>query len=101
MPDTEPVTRNTVAIDGQRFVLDPGRSLNDVKTSAVTAIRDGGGLIDLILRGTVTVSVLISPGVPVIFIAERLEPADQDDRDTSNVRASFDSHDDFSFPPDT
>lgn len=98
MPDIEPVTRNTVTIDGQRFALAQGHSLDDVKTSAVTAIRDGGGLIDLVLYGNVTVSVLVSPGVLVFFTAETLEPSDRDDRDTGNVHAPVSPHDDFTFP---
>jgi hypothetical protein len=98
MPDTEPVTRNTVTIDGQRFVLAQGHSLDDIKISAVTAIRDGGGLIDLVLYGNVEISVLVSPGVPVIFTAETLDPAAQDDRDTGDVHAPFDPLDEFTFP---
>jgi hypothetical protein len=89
--------RDTVTVAGERFVLAQGHGLDDVKEHTVRAARDGGGLIDLVVLGNAEVSVLITPGVPVVFTSEMIEYDDQDPRDTGDVTSVFDPFDGFVF----
>lgn len=90
--------RDTVTVAGERFVLAQGHDLGDVKERTVQAARDGGDLVDLVVLGNVEVSVLVTPGVPVVFTSEVIEYDDQDPRDTGDVTSVFDSYDGFVFP---
>ena len=94
----ERMRRDTVTVAGERFVLAQGHGLDDVKERAVRAARDGGGLIDFVVLGNAEVSVLITPGVPVVFASETIEHDDQDLRDTGDVTSVFDPCHEFVFP---
>lgn len=101
MTGSHTITQNTVTIAGQRFVLAQGHSLDQVKEHALQAVRDHGALLDLIVYGNTEVSVLVSPGVPVVFTSETINVSDQDDRDTKVLAAPFEPFEpfeDFTFP---
>ena len=90
--------RDTVTVAGERFALAQGHDLGDVKERTVQAAREGGGLVDLVVLGNAAVSVLVTPGVPVVFTSETVEYDDQDPRDTGDVTSPFDPYDGFVFP---
>lgn len=89
--------RDTVRIGNDRFVLAQGHSLDDVKAATVAALRANGDLIDLVVYGNKEVSVLISPGVPVVFTSEIIEPDDHDVRDTGDLERPFDTITDYEY----
>ena len=83
--------QDTVRIGNDRFVLAQGHSIDDVKAATVAAMRANGDLVNLVVYGNKEVSVLVSPGVPVIFTSEFLEEDDEDHRDTGDVENPFDT----------
>lgn len=89
--------RDTVKVGGDRFILAQGHSLEEVKSAMVDALRANGGLVDLIVYGNRQVSVLVSPGVPVVFTSEVIEIADTDARDTGDVDTPFDTITDYEY----
>lgn len=88
--------RNTVRVGEDRFILAQGHSIDDVKAATVAALRTGGDLIDLIVLGNKE-SVLVSPGVAVVFTSETIATADQDARDTGDVLYPYDSLSDLEY----
>jgi hypothetical protein len=74
--------RHFVVIAGATFFLAQGRDVQTIKDSVVTALRAGGGMVDLVVVGNVEVSVAISPGVAVIFQSEEV---DLDLRDSGDL----------------
>lgn len=89
--------QDTVRIGNDRFVLAQGHSLDDVKAAMIAAIRANGDLVDVVVYGNKEVSVLVSPGVPVIFTSEVIDSGDEDDRDTGDARHPFDSIVDYEY----
>lgn len=81
--------RNTIDIDGHEFLLSQGQDLQAVKDMAVSAVRAGGGLLDILTIGNPTVSVLISAGVSVVF--ETLE-VETDTSGTEDMAFSLDGY---------
>jgi hypothetical protein len=67
-------------IEGQDFYLAPETKVEELKDAAIAAVRNGGGIIDFTgIEGRV-ISVLLSPGVAVLFeTIERPDVADDDD----------------------
>lgn len=89
--------RNTVRIGSDRFVLAQGHSLDDVKAATVAAVRANGALVDLVVYGNKEVSVLVSPGVPVVFTSETIDAGDEDHRDTGDTAYPFDTITDYEY----
>lgn len=89
--------QNTVRVGDDRFVLAQGHSLEAVKAAAVAASRANGGLIDLVVYGNKEVSVLVSPGVPVIFTSQVVDEDATDSRDTGDVGYPFDVLTDYEY----
>lgn len=83
--------QDTVRIGNDRFVLARGHSIDDVKAATVAAMRANGDLVNLVVYGNKEVSVLVSPGVPVVFTSELIDTDDEDHRDTGDVKNPFDS----------
>ena len=79
--------RYSIDVAGTNFLLAQGRDVQRVKDDMVSAIRSGGDLVDLIVVGNIEISVLVSPGVAIIFRAEDVEV---DDRDTGDLARPFD-----------
>jgi hypothetical protein len=88
------IRRNTVRVGDESFVLAQGHSIDDVKAATVAALRANGNLVDLVVYGNKEVSVLISPGVPVVFTSEPIAN-DRDSRDTGDVDFPFDTQVDY------
>ncbi|MCU1543492.1 MAG: hypothetical protein JWM50_1357 [Microbacteriaceae bacterium] len=78
--------RHSVEVAGTSFTLAQGRDIHDTKNAVVSAIRAGGDLVDLVVFGNVEVSVLVTPGVAVIFRSEEVET---DGRDTGDLARPF------------
>ena len=89
--------QDTVRIGNDRFVLAQGQSIDEVKAATVAAVRADGDLIDLVVYGNKEVSVLISPGVPVVFTSEVIDVDDHDARDTGDLQLPFDSITDYEY----
>jgi hypothetical protein len=65
---------NKVRFDGQTFLLDPQQDLDETKQAIVTAAREGSDFVDFRTVGHGTISLLVTPNLPVRFeIIERTE----------------------------
>jgi hypothetical protein len=65
---------NKVRFDGQTFLLDPDQDVDRTKATIVGAVREGSGFVDFHTIGHGTISLLVSPTVPVRFeVIERTE----------------------------
>ena len=89
--------RDTVRIGDDRFVLAQGHDIDDVKAATVAAMRANGDLVDLVVLGNREVSVLVSPGVAVVFTSEIVDAEQQDVRDTGDVAFPFHLLTDFEY----
>jgi hypothetical protein len=89
--------QDTVRVGNDRFVLAQGHSIDDVKAATVAALRANGDLVDLVVYGNREVSVLISPGVPVVFTSEIIAVGEEDHRDTGDVGHPFDTITDYEY----
>jgi hypothetical protein len=78
--------RHSVDVAGTNFFLAQGRDVTETKDAVVAAIRAGGDLVTFVVYGNVEVSVLVTPGVPVIFRSEEVEV---DERDTGDLAQPF------------
>jgi hypothetical protein len=54
-------------IDGQMFLLEPGEDVVEIKRQIVEAARNGADFVDFVTIGRGTISVLITPNLPVRF----------------------------------
>ncbi|QEW04289.1 hypothetical protein [Microbacterium lushaniae] len=89
--------RDTVKIGEDRFVLAQGHDIESVKAATVAALRANGDLVNLVVYGNREVSVLVSPGVAVIFTSETVEADDFDTRDTGDLHTPFAAITDFEY----
>jgi hypothetical protein len=65
---------NKVRFDGQTFLLDPDQDLAETKSAIVEAAREGSDFVDFRVVGHGTISLLVTPNLPVRFeIIERSE----------------------------
>jgi hypothetical protein len=87
--------RSSLTVAGQTYVLAQGQDLVGVKAATVAAVRANGDLVDLVVYGNQFVSVLVSPGVALVFSSQDIDDDAMDDRDTGNVLAPFDVGDEF------
>jgi hypothetical protein len=73
--------RDSIIIGGQNHFLAQGVDIDQTKQLALQAMRDGGGLVDLVVLGNRSVTALISPGVTIWFESIEVAPDDRDDGD--------------------
>ena len=65
---------NKVRFDGQTFLLDPDQDLGETKRAIVAAAREGSDFVDFKVLGHGTISLLVTPNLPVRFeVLERSE----------------------------
>jgi hypothetical protein len=65
---------NKVRFDGQTFLLDPDQDVDLTKEAIVMAAREGSDFVDFRTVGHGTISLLVTPTVPVRFeVVERSE----------------------------
>ncbi len=63
-----------VRFDDQTFLLDPEQDVEEAKLAIVTAVREGSDFVDFHTVGHGTISLLVTPNLPVRFeIIERTE----------------------------
>jgi len=63
-----------VRFDGQMFLLDPEQKVDETKAAIVTAVRDGSDFVDFATIGHGTISLLVTPNLPIRFeVIERSE----------------------------
>ncbi|MCK6068219.1 MULTISPECIES: hypothetical protein [Microbacterium] len=89
--------RDTVIIGDNRFVLAQGHDIEAVKAATVAALRANGDLVDLVVLGNREVSVLVSPGLAVVFTSEVIGTDAEDSRDTGDLHAPFASLSDYEY----
>jgi hypothetical protein len=73
----------TVSIGTHLFTLRPDARVRHLQKALAKLIRRGGGLIDVPVAGSDAVTVLVSPGLPVVF---RTREVDDDDEGASVPR---------------
>jgi len=65
---------NKVRFDGQTFLLEPDQDVDQTKAAIVAAVRQGSDFVDFRTIGHGTISLLVTPSVPVRFqVIERTE----------------------------
>jgi hypothetical protein len=89
--------QDTVTIGALRFTLAQGHDIEQVKAATIAALRANGDIVDLVVYGNKKVSVLVSPGVPVVFASEVIDVAREDPRDTGDVEYPFDTVADYDY----
>jgi hypothetical protein len=83
--------RTRVRMQGMTFYLAQGRDPEDLKADMIEAVKEGGAFVSFVEVGNHHVSVLISPGVVVVFEEEMV---DRDSRDTGDMSEPFDPSED-------
>jgi hypothetical protein len=65
---------NKVRFDGQTFLLDPTQDVDATKKAIVAAVREGSAFVDFLTVGHGSISLLVTPSLPVRFeVIERTE----------------------------
>jgi hypothetical protein len=77
--------RTTLTIGGRDYLLAQGVNVDELTQTATNAIKDGGGVLLFAAAGDRSVSIIISPGVPVTL-------------ETLEVETAEPSADDLTFP---
>lgn len=70
-----------VSFDGQTFLLDPDQDVADTKKAIVSAARDGSDFVDFQTIGHGTISLLVTPHVPV-----RIQTIDRSEEQISRMQ---------------
>jgi hypothetical protein len=68
-----------VRFDGQTFLLDPAQDVGETKAAIVAAARHGSDFVDFRTIGHGTISLLVTPNLPVRF--ETIERTEQELKD--------------------
>jgi hypothetical protein len=68
--------------------LVPDAELVGLKKAIEHAVSDGGKFVDVAAAGDVTVSILVTPGVPILLTSREVVTADDDTIDTVNVNTA-------------
>jgi hypothetical protein len=79
--------RTTLVIDGRSYELAQGTLLDELKSLIEAAVHDGGRFVDVTVVGNVAISILVSPGVPILLTTRQVS---EDDRDTGDLDEPFD-----------
>jgi hypothetical protein len=77
-----PMIQHFVKIANATFALLDDGDAQRVKDAAVTAVRAGGGLVEIAAEPS-ALTALVSPGVPVLFFTQTIDD-DADDADGWN-----------------
>jgi hypothetical protein len=79
--------RTTLTLGVNSYALAQGVQLDELKSQLEYAVSSGGKFVDVTVLGNVAVSILASPGVPVLLTSEHVA---DDPRDTGEVAEPFD-----------
>jgi hypothetical protein len=80
------VKRYTATVGTKSYILAQGHSIEGLREEMVDAMRSAGAFVDFVVLGNRRISVLVSPGLPVVFEEAEVEV---DERDTGNVSRPF------------
>ncbi|MBT1636794.1 hypothetical protein [Clavibacter michiganensis] len=69
--------RTTMHISGRDYVLADDQDPGDVQRRALAAVRAGGAMVRVGLAGARVVDVLVSPGIPLVFLTVDLPEDDE------------------------
>jgi hypothetical protein len=75
--------RTTLSIDGRAYELATGTDSDGLKKAIEEAVSAGGKFVDVTVLGDTVISVLASPGVPILLTSREINIDDVDD-DTSD-----------------
>jgi hypothetical protein len=79
--------RTTLTLGGHSYALAQGVRIDDLKSRLEAAVSSGGKFVDVTLLGNIAVSILTTPGVPVVLTTEQVG---HDPRDTGELAEPFD-----------
>jgi hypothetical protein len=65
--------RATLSISGRAYELAPEADLASLKEAIRQAVGEGGRFVDVNVVGTIVVSVLASPGVPILLTSRDVD----------------------------
>ena len=65
---------NKMTVDGDAYFLAPEQDVDETKHQIVDAVQHGGGMVDVVVAGNGTVSLLVSQAARVTF--EEIEAPD-------------------------
>ena len=86
--------RYTTTIGTRSYILAQGRDIEELQSRMVDAVHSGGAFVDFVVFGNRRISVLVSPGVAVIFEGAEV---DVDSRDTGDTTEPFSTIDEWVF----
>jgi hypothetical protein len=79
--------QTTILIGTLQYLLAQNGDIDKLKAAVLAAIRSGGDYVDFTVVGNRSISVLIPPGVVVVF---QSADVDEDDRDTGDLTSPYD-----------
>lgn len=82
--------RSTLTIERHSYELAQNTDLQALKQATEKAVAAGGRFVDVTVVGNIAMSVLVTPGVPILL---RTEEVPDDDRDTGDVADPFTTSD--------
>jgi len=77
--------RTTMQIGGRDHTLADDQDVGELQRRALAAVREGGALIRVPLAGGRAADVLVSPGLPLVFLTVDVPDDDDDSASTSPV----------------
>jgi hypothetical protein len=81
--------RTTLTIDGRAYELATGTDNDGLKKAIEEAVSAGGRFVDVTVLGNTVVSVLASPGVPILLTSREIDIDDLSD-DPNNQADALD-----------
>jgi hypothetical protein len=78
--------RTTLTIAEKSYELAQGGRIEPLKSALEEAVRSGGKFVDVVVVGNVAVSILASPGIPILLTTREVS---EDSRDNGNVDEPF------------
>jgi hypothetical protein len=70
--------RTTLSIDGRSYELAPSTDLGGLKAAIEHAVNVGGKFVDVTALGDTEISVLATPGVPILMTSRKVTTDDED-----------------------
>jgi hypothetical protein len=76
--------RTTMQINGRDYLLAQDQDVDAIKRHALTALRDGGGIITTTLVGNRELDILFGTGIAITFQTDEVPDDDRDDGDLAS-----------------
>lgn len=84
MGDAQTMVRTEISLDGETYFLAQGQAPDEIQRRMEAAVQAGGKFVDFVVVRNRAVSVLVSPGVPIVFSVQtvQFDPRDTGDEET-------------------